>query len=107
MQFIVEAEDSSSIRFPQIFSVAAKNARLISPTEMPLKSGEPISFSVYVEDRKFVTLIYGKNFIPLENQGDGFFTGEIEIPRGVKQLSIAFSQSERGSYQSFAQFTVE
>ena len=107
MQFMVEAEDVGNIRFPQVYSVSAKNARLISPMEMPLKTDEPITFSVYVENRKFVTIIYGKNFIPLEPQGDGFFTGDVIIPQGVKQVSVAFSQSERGSYQTFAQFQVE
>ncbi|MBP3709236.1 MAG: hypothetical protein J6I73_02320 [Treponema sp.] len=107
MQFIVEAEEASNIRFPQVYAVSAKNARLISPMEMPLKTDEPITFSVYVENRKLVTVIYGKNFIPLEAQGDGFFTGDVTIPRGVKQVSVAFAQSERGQYQTFAQFSVE
>lgn len=107
MQFIVEAEEASAVKYPQVYSVTAKNVKLISPIEMPLKAGEPIVFSVYVENRKFVAVIYGRNFIPLQSQGDGFFTGEITIPTGVKQVSLSFSQSERGSYQTFAQFSVE
>ncbi|MBR7064937.1 MAG: hypothetical protein IKI31_07320, partial [Treponema sp.] len=55
MQFVVESEEGSAVRFPQVYSVSSKNARLISPVEMPLKSEEPVSFKVFVSDKKFVT----------------------------------------------------
>ena len=105
-QFMIQAFSGNDIQYPTIYSVASKGTRLIAPKQSPLKSGDTLTFEVYCEDRAFVAVIAGKNFIQLENDGTGTFTGEVEIPSGVKQISIGLAKSEKGSYETLAVFAV-
>ena len=105
-QFMVEASAGNDVQYPTIYPIASKGTRLVMPKQSPLKTGENVSFEVFCEDRPFVAVIIGRNFIQLENDGTGNFSGQVEIPGNTKQISIGVSKSERGSYETLAVFTV-
>lgn len=105
-QFIINASESSSIKYPAVYPVKSKSAKLISPKQSPLAGGDTVEFEVFCDDRAFVAAIVGRNFIQLENDGNGSFTGEVSIPKGSKQISIGLSATGRGSYETLAVFEV-
>ncbi len=106
-QFLVEASEASSIKYPNVYTVKSKNTVLITPKQMTLIAGEKIFFNVYSEDKAFVAVIAGNKFIQLENDGNGNFTGEVEIPKNVKQISIGLSANGKGNYETLATFMVK
>ena len=106
-EFLVKANSASSVRYPTTYSSSAKNLQIISPIEMPLKKGQTYTFSVYVENKKFVAVICGKEFIQLENDGKGLFTGEITIPSNIKEVKLSVSNSQKGSYEGIANYEVK
>ena len=89
------------------FSSSAKNVEIISPIEMPLEKGKTYTFSVKVENKKFAAVICGKNFIQLTDNGTGLFTGEVEIPSNVKEVTLSVSNSERARYEALAKYSVK
>lgn len=105
-QFIVNAREASSIKYPTVYPVKSKSAKIVSPRTIPLTGGENIGFEVFCDDRAFVAVIIGRNFIQLDNDGNGNFTGEVSIPKGSKQISIGLSATGRGSYETLAVFEV-
>lgn len=105
-QFIINASESSSIKYPTVYPVKSKSAKLISPKQSPLAGGDTVEFEVFCDDRAFVAAIVGRNFIQLDNDGNGNFTGEVSIPKGSKQISIGLSATGRGSYETLAVFEV-
>ena len=106
-QFILNASEASSIKYPTVYPVKSKSAKLISPRQIPLAGGESVIFEVFCDDRAFVAVIIGRSFIQLENDGNGNFTGAVSIPKGTKQLSIGLSANGRGSYETLAVFEVK
>ena len=106
-QFIVNAREASSIKYPTVYPVKSKSAKIISPRQIPLAGGENVTFEVFCDDRAFVAAIVGRNFIQLKNDGNGNFTGEVSIPKGSKQISIGLSANGRGSYETLAVFEVK
>ena len=106
-QFLVSAFSGSDVTYATSYPTKSKNSKLIAPIQSPLKAGETVSFEVFSEDRPFVAVIAGKNFIQLENDGTGTFTGEVEIPAGVKQISIGLASKQTGSYETLAVFEVK
>ena len=106
-QFILNASEASSIKYPTVYPVKSKSAKLISPKQNPLAGGESVIFEVFCDDRAFVAVIIGRSFIQLENDGNGNFTGAVSIPKGTKQLSIGLSANGRGSYETLAVFEVK
>lgn len=74
---------------------------------MPLKKGQTYTFSVYVENKKFVAVICGKEFIQLENDGKGLFSGEVTIPSNIKEVKLSVSNSQKGSYEGIANYEVK
>lgn len=106
-EFLVEASSASSVRYPTTFSSSAKNLKIISPIEMPLEKGKSYTFSVHVDNKKFVTVICGKEFIQLENNGNGTFSGEISIAQNLKQVTLSVSDSPKGNFESIAIYTVK
>ena len=105
-EFLVESSSGSDVRYPTTYSSSAKNLQILSPVEMPLKKGQTYKFSVRVENKKFVAVICGKDFIQLENDGTGVFSGDILIPNNVKDVKLSVSNSERGSFEGIATYTV-
>ena len=55
----------------------------------------------------FLTIKCLKNFIQLEGDGTGTFTGEIVIPPSAKQISIGLSKTGKGSYEILAIYEVK
>lgn len=106
-QFIVNAREASSIKYPTVYPVKSKSAKIVSPRTIPLTGGENIGFEVFCDDRAFVAVIIGRNFIQLDNDGNGNFTGQVSIPKGSKQISIGLSATGRGSYETLAVFEVK
>lgn len=106
-EFLVNSSSASSIEYPTTYSSSAKNLEIISPIEMPLKKGQTYRFSVKVENKKFVAVICGKDFIQLENDGNGLFSGEVTIPSNVKEVKLSVANSQKGSYEGIATYTVK
>ena len=106
-QFIVDAANGSIIQYPTIYPVKSNSAQLLSPKLSPLVAGETVTFEVFCDDRTFVAVIIGRNFIQLENDGTGLFKGEVSIPKNTKQLSIGLSTKKTSSYETLATFEVK
>jgi hypothetical protein len=106
-EFVVEASSASAVQYPTTYSSSAKNLKIISPVEMPLKKGEKCEFKVRVDNKKIVAVIYGKTFIPLTKGEDNIFSGECEIPGNISSLSLGIADSERGRYENIAQYQVK
>ena len=106
-EFLVDSSSVSDVRYPTTYSSSAKNLQILSPIEMPLKKGQSYKFSVRVENKKFVAVICGKDLIQLENDGTGLFSGDVTIPNNVKDVKLSVSNSERGSFEGIATYTVK
>jgi hypothetical protein len=105
-EFVVEASSANPVQYPTTYSSSAKNLKIISPVEMPLKKGETYTFKIRVENKKVVSIISGKTFTQLTKGNDGIFITDFEIPNNIKELSIGIADSERGRYENIAQYTV-
>lgn len=106
-EFLVEASSSNSVRYPTTYSSSSKKLEIISPIEMPLKKGDSYTFSVRVENKKFVAVICNRDFIQLENDGSGLFSGEISIPANVKKIDLTVSNSQTSGYETIATYEVK
>ena len=106
-QFLVSTSTGSDITYATSYPTKSKNSKLMTPIQNPLKAGETVLFEVFSEDRPFVAVIADKNFIQLENDGTGRFTGGVEIPAGIKQISIGLAAKQTGSYETLAVFEVK
>lgn len=105
-EFLVESDSASAIRYPTIYANYGKDATIINPISMPLKQDTAQKFYV-ASSKKFVFIIIGKSHSMLESDGKGNFFGEIKIPKGTKQLSVAVSEKENGSGSIVATYSVE
>ncbi|GHV32938.1 hypothetical protein AGMMS4952_24270 [Spirochaetia bacterium] len=96
----------NTVQYPTQFSSSGKNIEIISPIEMPLQHGKTCAFKVRVDNKKVIAVIYGKNFVQLTKGEDGVFSGELEIPAGIKELSIGIADSEKGRYEYIVRYQV-
>lgn len=106
-EFLVDASQKSNFVYPLTYSSSANDIRLFSPIEAPLKKGNSYDFSLYVGNKKYAAVVAGKKFIYLSNDGNGNFSGNVEIPKNVKSVKISVSNSERGSYEGLFSFPVK
>lgn len=106
-EFLLDASQKSDFVYPVTFSSSAKDVRLSSPIEAPLKKGNSYDFSIYVGNKKYAAVVIGKDFTYLKNDGNGNFTGKVQIPRNAKNVKLSVSNSERGSYETLYQFVVK
>jgi hypothetical protein len=58
---------------------------------MPLQHGNTYEFKIRIDNKKVVAVIYGRNFVQLTKGIDGIFSGELEIPANIKDLSIGIA----------------
>lgn len=105
-EFLVESANASAIRYPTIYGNYGKDATIINPIIMPLKQDTTQKFYV-TSNKKFVFIIIGKSRSMLESDGKGNFSGEIKIPKGTKQISVAVAEKENGSGSIVATYSVE
>jgi hypothetical protein len=97
----------NAVQYPTQFASSGKNIELISPIEMPLQHGRTYEFKVRVDNKKAVMVIHGKNSFQLAKGDDGIFSGELEIPANIKELSIGIADSEKGRYEIIARYKVD
>jgi hypothetical protein len=105
-EFVVDASSSSLVQYPNTYTSSAKNLRIISPVEMPLKKGDTYTFRIRVDNKKVVAIIYGRTFVQLTKENGGIFTADFEVPNNIRELSIGIADSERGRYENIAKYTV-
>jgi transglutaminase/protease-like cytokinesis protein 3 len=105
-EFVVQTTSSSIVQYPTVFASSAENLLIINPIEMPLERGSLYNFQVRVDNRNFVAIIHGRTFVQLTRNSDGIFSLEFEIPANINTLSIGVASSERGQYQTIAQYQV-
>lgn len=105
-EFLINASEKSTVVYPMAFSSTLKNVRLISPIEAPLKAGKSYDFSIYVGNKKYVAVIGGKDFIYLQSDDNGNFTGTVEIPKNTKTVKLSVSNSQRGKYENLFSYAV-
>lgn len=103
-EFFVNAENASSILYPQVYPNSFE-AEILSPIEMPLKKGETYHFEIKCPEKKFAAIINGRNFVQMQKSENGNFALDFEIPANAKTLNIGASNSERGSYQTIATYS--
>lgn len=103
-EFFVNAENASSILYPQVYPNSFE-AEILSPIEMPLKKGETYHFEIKCPEKKFAAIINGRNFVQMQKSENGNFALDFEIPANAKTLNVGASNSERGSYQTIATYS--
>lgn len=106
-QFLVTATKGNNVTYPAMFQVSAQNVKIITPKQSPLKAGETVRFEIHAEGRAFAAVIVGKNFNQLENDGNGNFVGDVDIPPGTKKVSVGLSSKLTGSYETLAVYEVK
>ena len=74
---------------------------------MPLVAGQTYNFKIKVEGKKIVTVICGNKYNKLTDDGTGIFSGEVTIPKNIKEVSIGVSNKENSSYQIYANYVVK
>lgn len=106
-KFLLESTGTSSVCYPTLFAITGGSAKIIEPKTMPLIAGQTYNFNIKVEGKKIVTVICGNKYNKLTNDGTGIFSGEVTIPKNIKQISIGVSNKENSSYQIFANYAVK
>lgn len=103
-QFLVESSQAGGVQYPALFPVDGVEVQ--SPLTMPLSAGTTVQFKVAAPQKKFVAVIYGSTYIQLESDGRGNFSGQVSVPRTARDISIGVSNSQRGSYQIVAKYSI-
>lgn len=103
-EFFVNAQDGSQIRYPEVYQNSF-DAKLISPIEMPLKTGETYHFEISCPGKNFAAVICGKNFTQMERAEDGTFSLDFTVPVNVSKINIGVSSAKTASYQTVATYT--
>lgn len=103
-EFIVNASSESEVRYPTVYANYGTDATIIAPVEMPLKRGSSQKFSI-VSNKKIVCIVMGNSRVTLDNDGEGNFSGTVQIPQNVKEISVGISDNEK-SYSIVAKYTV-
>jgi uncharacterized protein YkwD len=102
----VTADTGTDVRYPLQYTSFGNAVSLISPIEMPLRKNTKYEFRIRADDKKIMALMYNRQFIPFEKDGDGTFFLEAEIPSNVKEVTIGSANSERGSYTGIVKYLV-
>lgn len=105
-EFLLTASAGSDVRYPQVFSSKAQGVQIIEPITMPLKKGASCHFAIRVANRKFAAVVCGKDFVQLTNDGSGLFTGDVQIPANVKEVTLSVSNNERSGWEGLAKYSV-
>jgi uncharacterized protein YkwD len=105
-EFGVIANAGTAIQYPTQYSSFGNAVSLISPVEMPLRKNTRYEFRIRADDKKIMALMYNRQFIPFEKDGDGTFFLEAEIPANVKEVTIGSANSTRGSYTGIVKYLV-
>lgn len=105
-EFLINASENNTVFYPTAFSSTASDVRLVSPIEAPLKAGKSYDFSIHVGNKKYAAVIVGKDFIYLQSDGNGNFTGAVEIPHNIKTVKLSVSNSPRGKYEGLFSYAV-
>ncbi len=105
MDYRVEARRPSLERFPT-FSGAflSHRARVESPRTQALSSGKKLSFSLFVPDADDVQVVCGKQWQPLQRQGQ-WFRGQLQVPPGQVDVSARFPG--RDNYQMLLRYRAD
>lgn len=106
-QFLIDASSGNNVQYPKLYPSSAQNVSIIEPKQSPLEAGKTAHFAVHVEGTPVVTVIVGKNFVFLENDGTDMFSGDVEIPRGTKQVSVSCGKSKTGSFETIAVYSAK
>ncbi|MBO5125072.1 MAG: hypothetical protein J6C11_08115 [Spirochaetaceae bacterium] len=104
-QFLVESSQAGGVQYPALFPVDGVEVQ--SPLTMPLSAGTTVQFKVAAPQKKFVAVIYGSTYIQLESDGRGNFSGQVSVPHTARDISIGVANSQRGSYQIVAKYSVK
>ncbi|MDR1047588.1 MAG: hypothetical protein LBL64_07420 [Treponema sp.] len=105
-EFGIAADAGTNVLYPLQYASFGDAVSLISPIEMPLRKNTRYEFRIRAHDKKIIALMYNKQFIPFEKDGDGIFFLEAEIPASVKEVTIGSANSERGSYAGIVKYLV-
>lgn len=105
--FLVSALEGSDMKYPELFDTKAKNVRLEEPLDGVLEKGKTYTFRIHAEGRKFAAVFIGRNSVQLENDGEGNFQGEAEIPQNAGSVSVGFSDALNGRYETYASYSVK
>ena len=103
-QFLVESSQAGGVQYPALFPV--EGVEVVGPLSMPLAAGTTVQFKVAAPQKKFVVVIYGSTYIQLESDGRGNFSGQVPVPRTARDISIGVANSQRGSYQIVAKYSI-
>jgi hypothetical protein len=106
-EFVVESASSSPVQYPVTYSSSAKNLQIISPIEMPLERGKTYNFRIKVDNKKVVAIIHDRTFVQMTKDAEGIFSINFEIPVHIKSLSVGIADSEKGRYETIAQYQVK
>lgn len=105
--FLIESTGTNSVRYPTLYSITGGTAKILEPKTMPLVAGQTYNFKIKVEGKKIVTVICGNKYNKLTDDGTGIFSGEVTIPKNIKEISIGVSNKENSSYQIYANYVVK
>lgn len=105
--FLVSSSQKNTYSYPLVYATTAKNVQLISPLEAPLKKGTSYNFSIHIDDMSSAAVIINKDFIYLKNDGNGNFSGTVQIPNNAKEVKLSASSSASGTYWGLYSFPVE
>lgn len=106
-EFLINASAGSDIRYPQTFASKAEGVQIIAPLTMPLAKGKSCHFELRVANRKYAAVICGKEFFQLTNDGNGLFTGDVQIPANVKEVTLSVSNNEKSGWEGLAKYAVK
>ncbi|GHV81770.1 hypothetical protein AGMMS49991_03280 [Spirochaetia bacterium] len=109
-EFGIRSSSGSAVQYPAQFVSSGKNVEIISPVEMPLEQSKPYTFKVRVDNKNVVVVVYGTGFLLLKKGSDGIFSGELEIPADIENLTIGIADSAPAQgqfeYERIAQYRV-
>jgi uncharacterized protein YkwD len=105
-EFGVAASAGTDVLYPTQYASSGSTVFLISPIEMPLRKNTRYEFRIRADNKKIMALMYNRQFIPFEKDGDGTFFLEAEIPSNVKEVTIGSANSTRGSYAGIVKYLV-
>lgn len=103
-QFLVKSSQAGGVQYPALFPVDGVEVQ--SPLTMPLSAGTTVQFKVTAPQKKIVAVIYSSTYIQLESDGRGNFSGQVPVPRTARDISIGVANSQRGSYQIVAKYSI-
>jgi hypothetical protein len=105
-EFGVISTEGSDVRYPIQYASFGPDISIISPLEMPLLKTQKYEFRIRAEGKEVIALLYNRNIIPLEKDGEGNFFIETEIPSDIKEITIGTANNPRGRYEGLVKYEV-